>query len=196
MIHLGIELLSSVEVKNTWFGRPFILYVGQRGGYKNFKSLLRVFASTPALRDEFKLVAFGGGIFSDIEKMELRRFGLTDKDVISIEGDDQVLMSLYASAHCMVYPSMYEGFGMPPLEAMSFGCPVVCSNAGSLPEIAGDGAYMVSPENLDDIRVGLEEVCYNMELRGNLKHRGRLRTGKFSWDVCGGKTKDVYTSLV
>jgi glycosyltransferase involved in cell wall biosynthesis len=123
---------------------PFLLFVGLRAGYKNFSGLLAAMAASPALSRDFRIVAFGGGPFSAAETRAIGDAGLTGR-VIQLGGDDAMLDELYYRATALVYPSRYEGFGLPPLEAMARGCPVVSSNTSSLPEVVGDAAELFDP---------------------------------------------------
>ena len=111
--------------------RPYLLYVGHRGGYKNFKSLLDAYAASSRLRSDFDLIVFGGGPFTSTELMHVQSLRLRPDAIRRETGEDLALARAYAGAHIFIYPSKYEGFGIPPLEAMSSGCPVACSNVRS-----------------------------------------------------------------
>ena len=137
--------------------RPSLLYVGHRGGYKNFRTLLQAYGSSPILR-EFELIAFGGYPLLRDEQKEIRRLGITDR-VRFESGSDRELAARYQAAAAFIYPSKYEGFGISPLEAMSHGCPVVCSNAGAIPELVGDAGVYLDPNNAEELRTALERVA-------------------------------------
>ena len=120
--------------------RPSLLYVGHRGGYKNFNTLLQAYGNSPVLR-EFELIAFGG---SPLPPTSRKRSDAWVSSSGRFESDPIKSWRSVTGAAAFVYPSKYEGFGIPPLEAMSHGCPVVCSNAGSIPEVVGDaGVYSI-----------------------------------------------------
>jgi glycosyltransferase involved in cell wall biosynthesis len=102
------------------------------------------------------------------------------------------LRVFYEAAKAFVFPSLYEGFGLPPLEAMASGTPVVCSGATSLPEAVGDAAIMVNPENVFDIARGMREVLYNNELRAEMVARGRQRVSHFRWLDTARELLEVY----
>ncbi len=172
--------------------RPYILFVGKRGGYKNFETLLRGYAHSLRLKRDLSLVCFGGGRFSPDEEAAMRRFGLSDGQVLQKEGGDRELMRSYAHAAVFVYPSAYEGFGIPLLEAMSSGCPIACSNAGPFPEVAGRAAEFFDPADEEDIRRAIEKIVYSTRFRKSLIQLGRERAGKFSWDQCARDTLQVY----
>lgn len=199
VIHLGYSLTSETAEINSQkepMGgqRPFLLYVGNRGGYKNFGTLLKAFSSSPILR-EFDLVAFGGPPLLPGEWEEIKRLGITDR-VRFESGSDRDLAERYRAAAAFVYPSMYEGFGIPPLEAMSHGCPVVCSNAGSIPEVVGDGGVYFDPNNSDELRSTLERVATTETFQENLRVRGYQRITEFSWDRCAEATAKVYREIM
>lgn len=195
VIHLGFTLTSPVASTVTLTNnRPFLLYVGPRGGYKNFDALLNAYASSAALRSNFSLVAFGGGRFSTAEAEHICTLGLQDS-VKHRSGDDRLLSILYRQASAFVYPSLYEGFGIPPLEAMGFDCPVICSNTSSIPEVVGDAARLFDPEDIDALRAAIEAVVGSSDLRDDLVRRGRERIQHFSWDRTAKKTLDIYREL-
>jgi glycosyltransferase involved in cell wall biosynthesis len=198
VIHLGFTQTNQAasEQKVDLRGRPFFLYVGARGGYKNFDLLARVYADSTALRNNFDLVCFGGGAFASREKSMLQQLGLSEPRVRHVSGDDSILASLYRSASVFIYPSLYEGFGIPPLEAMNFDCPVVCSDASSIPEVVGDAAELFDPSDPDSMRTAVERVASDEALRGTLVARGRDRIKQFSWERCAKETLDVYARVL
>ena len=174
--------------------RPFLLYVGLRNGVKNFATLLRAYVESTTLRRDYDLVCAGGGAFTAAERERIRQ-GLVADRVRYVEVDDVLLKRLYARAHLFVYPSLYEGFGLPLLEAMRCGCPVVCSNTSSMPEIAGDAARYFEPEDAEQMRVVMERVLHSETEREQMKNRGYLRAKLFSWESCIAKTAEVYRRL-
>ena len=195
-VHLGYSLAAAPDDASATDGehKSSLLYVGGRGGYKNFRTLLQAYASSPTLR-ECELIAFGGGPFLPQEQEEIHRLGVDDR-VRFESGSDQALAARYRSAAAFVYPSLYEGFGLPPLEAMSHGCPVVCSNAGPIPEVVGDAGMYFDPTDVEDLRTALERVVTTVELRANLRERGFQRIALFSWDKCATETAKIYRGLV
>jgi len=176
--------------------KPYILYVGKRGGYKNFNSLIEAYSTSKMLRGEVAIVAFGGNSFTTDELKSISKLGISSSDVVQLGGGDRMLEFLYRNALCFVYPSEYEGFGIPPLEAMSFSCPVVCSNSSSMPEVVGDAALMVSPLSVDEIREGIESVVFNSSLRAHLIQKGKERGGMFSWEACARRTLELYRAVL
>jgi glycosyltransferase involved in cell wall biosynthesis len=195
VVHLGHSLTTDADHTSTQSdtGKPTLLYVGIRAGYKNFKTLLQAFASSPILR-EFELIAFGGPPAQPDEHEEITRLGITDR-VRFESGSDQQLAARYQGATAFIYPSKYEGFGLPPLEAMSHGCPVVCSNAGSIPEVVGDAGLYFDPNNPEELRTALERIATTETLQTDLRQRGYTRIGAFSWDRCAAETAQIYREI-
>ncbi len=168
-----------------------ILYVGRRDGYKNFAALLQAYAHSRALRSETGCVAFGGGPFTSRERAEMTALGV-ERCFIQRSGDDAELIAAYRSATALVYPSLYEGFGIPPLEAMARGCPVVCSNVSSIPEVVGDAGLYFDPRRPDELQRALETVLSNTSVAQDLSHRGLRRSELFSWSRCALETSRIY----
>lgn len=196
VVHLGFALTQSAQVALRMRNRPFVLYVGSRRGYKNFELLLAAYASNPELCDNFDLVAFGGGAFKARELEIIRSLKLSRNQVRQMSGDDRVLGALYGQAAMFVYPSLYEGFGIPPLEAMSFNCPVACSNTSSIPEVVGDAAIQFDPLDTDSIADALVSLASDSALRLKLIELGRARVAKFSWEQCAKQTLGIYRALL
>ena len=176
--------------------RPFLLYVGNRDGYKNFTGFIEAYAASPQLRKNFDVVCFGGGPFADREIEFFVRLGIDPIRVCQVAGNDTLLAGLYRSASVFVYPSLYEGFGIPPLEAMSFGCPVVCSNVSAIPEVVGDAAKMFYPLDSGAIAAAIEQVVGDQSVRSVLISRGLARVKNFSWHRCALQTAEVYQRLL
>lgn len=196
VVHLGFALTSSDLAPISPARKPYLLFVGSRGGYKNFSNFLEAYASSQDLREALDLVAFGGGDFSSKEQSLMRHYGLNELQVRQISGGDEVLGALYKSAALFVYPSLYEGFGIPPLEAMSFDCLVACSNTSSIPEVVGDAAVLFDPHSVESISAALQAVLNNEELRSRLRAKGRERVRAFSWRTCAEQTLDVYRKVL
>jgi glycosyltransferase involved in cell wall biosynthesis len=186
---------SPGERKVFQIDKPYLLYVGIRGDYKNFTRLVEAYHLSQRLNQDFQLICFGGGAFSADEKLQINSLQLADK-VIHISGDDNKLAYLYRRATAFIYPSLYEGFGMPPLEAMAFNCPVICSNVSSIPEVVGDAGEYFDPYNVDSIIDAIEKVVYSETRSNHLRQLGQARTKVFSWDLCAKQTSEVYHSLL
>jgi len=107
----------------------------------------------------------------------------------------ETLRAFYQAASAFVFPSLYEGFGLPPLEAMACGTPVVCSNVSSLPEVVGDAAMVVNPENVFDIARGMREILLNTDLRAGFIERGLQQLGRFSWERTAAQVLQAYEEI-
>lgn len=199
VVHHGVDTPNiSTTILHTSLAssdQPYILYVGARGGYKNFKGLLKAVAQSPKLKNDFRIIAFGGGALSRHEREEVENCGLDDCQVLHVSGDDSLLKTYYENASVFCYPSLYEGFGMPPLEAMSAGCPVVSSNTSSMPEVISDAAEFFNPEDIECFAQAIEAVVYSAERRADLVARGYMRVHALSWNKCAQQTLNVYEKL-
>jgi glycosyltransferase involved in cell wall biosynthesis len=204
VVPLGFELnspkdldcfakLAMTEEKHK---KHFLLYVGARNGYKNFEGLLKAIASSVFLKKEVELLCFGGGAFTAQEKKLALTLGLKLESLNQISGSDDLLASLYSQASAFVYPSLYEGFGIPPLEAMHFSCPVACSNTSSIPEVVGPAGAYFDPENNEEMAAILEQIVCNTELRSQLIKAGQEQLAKFSWARCASDTLKIYEEVL
>lgn len=199
VVYLGCDDLVPSADKGTQMqndARPYLLYVGSRGGYKNFKALIQAFSRSNYLRSGFSVMCFGGGAFTLDEHALFRQLQVSREHVSQIGGNDQTLASMYRNAAAFVYPSRYEGFGIPPLEAMSLGCPVICSNTSSIPEVVGDAGEYFDPSDPDSIRVAIESVLQSSSRSDDLVAKGHRRRALFSWERCARETLNVYRSIL
>jgi glycosyltransferase involved in cell wall biosynthesis len=198
VVHLGFDQFAPREDSKqsvALAGKPFLLYVGQRGGYKNFIGFLKAVASSSRLLSDFDIVAFGGPQFSADEMNVMSSLGFSQNQVRQRSGSDGLLGGLYSSARAFVYPSLYEGFGIPPLEAMAHQCPVISSNTSSMPEVIGSAGKYFDPRDVDDMRQVIESVVYSDTRIGFLRKSGSERLSVFSWKKCAQETLDIYKSL-
>ena len=195
--YLGYDALAASSITATELvgDSPYLLHVGGRQGYKNFEGLLRAYTASDWLRTNFRVVCFGGGAFSPTERGLMAELGISGAQVVQIGGADDRLAALYSSAAAFVYPSMYEGFGIPPLEAMSLGCPVICSNTSSIPEVVGEAGEYFDPADTGSIRDALERVLQSASRRSQLVDLGYVRCRRFSWERCANETAAVYRRL-
>lgn len=177
-------------------GRPYLLYVANRAAYKNFSVVLKAFSLSFRVRKELALVAFGGGPFTAEEQQQICDAGLSGENVLQMHGSDDLLSSLYAGAKAFVYPSLYEGFGLSPLEAMSHGCPVISSNASCMPEVLGDGAIYFQPDCAESLAASIYSVLDDPELVRSIVEKGYAQSRKYTWRVCAENTVSVYRSLL
>jgi glycosyltransferase involved in cell wall biosynthesis len=201
VVHHGFERFDLGATSVTAFTaeqpqRPFLLYVGARGGYKNFARVLKAVASRPVLQGAFDVVAFGGGAFNAGELALISTLGFAPQAVRQVGGGDEVLGSLYSAAAAFVYPSVYEGFGLPPLEAMVQNCPVVTSNSSSMPEVVGNAGEYFDPLDIDAQSDAICKVVFDAQRRSQLIELGRQRLPMFSWDRCALETQIVYQKVL
>ena len=198
---ISVTYLASNDWTNVCFQNidndihsPYILYVGERSGYKNFSSLIKAFASSKYLRNDFNIITFGGKRFNKSELGFIESFGLL-KNVKQRFGDDSVLASMYSGASALIYPSLYEGFGIPPLEAMAFNCPVIASNTSSIPEVVGIAGEYFNPTDIEDIKNAIENVVFSPSRIADLKYKGLDRVKEFSWRKCATETLEIYQKI-
>lgn len=203
VVHHGVRPLlpttlqgCAVSESGGSSGPPFILYVGQRHGYKNFGTLVKAMADLRGPAAEFRLVCFGGGNFTRAEEDAFATAGIAKHRIVQVSGDDSALADRYRNAVCMVYPSLYEGFGMPILEAMSLGCPVLCSDSSAMPEVGGDAVLYFDPLHVDSLHQALVDVAESQELRSRLSAKGKARSAQFTWQSCAENTLSVYRKVV
>ncbi len=186
---------GAIEAIKAKYGiaSDYILFVGTLQPRKNLVRLIEAFASMQVGKyANLQLVIAGkkGWLYQEIFR-QVEEFGLEDRVVFTgyvPEGDLPVLMS---GARLFVFPSLYEGFGLPVLEAMACGVPVACSNVSSLPEVAGDAAVLVDPLDVEGMAVAIERVLGDEDLRGELIERGFEQAKKFSWEKCARETLKV-----
>ena len=175
--------------------RDYFLYVGNLQPRKNLPRFLDAYVHLPADRPPLVIVGqrawLARDIFATIRRLDLERsVHLTGY----VRAED--LPALYSGALAFAYPSLFEGFGLPVLEAMACGAPTLTSNTSSIPEVAGDAAVLVDPRDVEAIRDGLERLIGSEELRASLRRRGLERAQKFSWNRCAEATLMAYRSVL
>jgi glycosyltransferase involved in cell wall biosynthesis len=170
---------------------PYVLYVGSRSAYKNFHGLLRAFAATEAARN-MRLVAAGGGSWSAAERETIAELGLDSRVLLLPRVDDERLGKLYCGAALFVYPSLYEGFGLPPLEAMSARCPVLVSRSSSLPEICGDAAHYFDSAREGALEHELGRLLGDVALLQAKVDAGRTWVERYTWKATAEGTLVAY----
>ena len=192
VVYLG-HSLAVAETRCAEGARsPYLLYVGSRSDYKNFSGFIEAYGGSQFLRNNVNVVAFGGGAFTDSERALFRKNQVSDNSISQIGGGDDLLAEYYRDAALFVYPSLYEGFGIPPLEAMSHGCPVVCSGTSSIPEVVGDAAVLFDPYSVDSMMECIERTLIDSRARESMSSKGFERIQAFSWEKCAKETLDVY----
>lgn len=192
-----IPLASSFSidkvVKHTNRGK-YLLYVGNRSIYKNFYFMLSSIKDLLRDHNDLKLICFGGK-FDKKEEAFLQNLQIADK-VELVTGEDDTLIDLYKNALALIFPSYYEGFGIPIVEAFSCGCPIISSTSKSLMEVAQNAAIYFDPKDNRAIQDTVEKVINDENLRKNLINMGFERNKAFSWKETAQKTKQTYQSIL
>ena len=192
---LNNEKINEVKQKYN-LKYPFILYVGGLAFHKNIPTLIKAFYKIKKDEKKQKLVIAGGKgwkykeIFETIDKLNLQNDVIFTGYVLDVD-----LPALYNAADLFVYPSLYEGFGLPPLESMACGTPVITSNTSSLPEVVGDAGIMIDPHDVDGLADAMHKVLSNEGLRDDMIKRGLERAKMFSWERCARETLEVYEEV-
>ena len=153
---------SNIRVANVKCAQKklnnIILFVGSRRGYKNFSLLIEAFSNSPFLKKNFKIGLFGGEKFDKLDYQILKKFNCSNESIIIFDNEKFSLQYLYSNVAILAYPSAYEGFGLPVIEAMSCGCPVVCSSGGSIPEVGGEGLEYFDGNDIDHFKKIIEDI--------------------------------------
>jgi glycosyltransferase involved in cell wall biosynthesis len=197
-IHIGVDdSWFRMNKKTSPYARSYILFVGNVKPHKNVKGLLSAYAT---IKDKYDVdlliigkkegfITGDQSVFQLAEQMEGR---------VQFTGyvDDDTLKQYFAHADMLVFPSLYEGFGLPPLEAMASGCPVIVSNAASLPEVCGDAALYCDPYQPDDIANKIALVMGSSSLREQLQVKGYERAKQFTWEKCAQETVAVIEEVL
>jgi len=175
--------------------QKYILFVGSRDGYKNFDRFLRSVASLLLRDKELYVVCAGSGAFKALELKQMEDLNIASQ-LIQYDVNDDTLASLYQNAQLFVFPSLYEGFGIPVLESFACACPLVCSNTSSLPEIAGEGACYFDPYSETSMQSAIFKVLNDKTLRDQLVLNGRERLKNFSWKETAMQTQKIYENIL
>jgi len=162
---------------------PFILYPARPWPHKKHARLIESFERLRETRPRLRLLLTGGGL----ERLDPLPEGVTSLGSVSTER----IVSLYRRAACLVFPSLYEGFGLPPLEAMACGCPVAASNTGAIPEVCGDAAVLFDPLDVDAIAAAVLEADEHSQ---ELREKGLARAAEYSWERAARQHEDVYVA--
>jgi glycosyltransferase involved in cell wall biosynthesis len=183
------------ESLNLSLPENYVFFIGKRNGYKNFDLFVESMALIMKKDSSLNIVCAGGGVFTKAEKEKFRDFDIESR-ISHFFGGDNLIQHLYSKALAFVFPSLYEGFGIPILEAFSCNCPVICSRTSSLPEIAKDSAIYFNPEDKTEMRNSIEEVLYDKTLRERLVELGVERLKDFSWANTARQTKKIYKEII
>jgi len=189
---------DEIESIRTHFDLPlrYVLAVGTIQPRKNYGRLARAVAALNRRGNALTLVIAGKrGWLADQVQRDIAESGIGDRVRVLDYVEDRALPSLYAGAAVFCQPSLYEGFGLPVVEAMACGAPVVASNNSSLPEVAGDAALLVDPLDSDALASGIARVLEDSVLHAELVDRGRIRSASFTWQSCAEKTLRVLRTV-
>jgi len=202
VVYAGIDHSLFRPVSNRIYDYPYVLFVGSEHPRKNFTGLLKAFSrlkGEPGFKD-LKLVNVGraGGPEADFRGQTMKVINALDLagDVICADFvPESELPAYYSGAEVFVLPSLYEGFGLPPLEAMACGCPVVTSNTSSLPEVVGEAGIMVNPYDTDSLAQAMRQVLTDAKIRDGMIRKGLKRAKRFSWEETARQTQKVYNKV-
>ena len=202
VVHLGISTLPSESntssLSKLGICKPYFLFIGTLEPRKNLERLLGAFAIAPQwYKDKFNLVIAGGKGWGcvDVEKL-VSNNRLQDSVKVLGYVTDQQLGALYARAQFLAMPSLYEGFGLPLLEVMQYGVPVLISHGGALAEVAGDGGLHIDPYSVDSISTGIQRMLRDKKLIKTLSDNAFCRASDFSWDKCAAETMAVFEEAI
>jgi len=177
--------------------KPFILFVGNLKPHKNLATLVEAFGrivrSTP---HDLLIAGKESGFITADRASRHAAAALGDRIRFTGELPHESLEQFFLHADAFVFPSLYEGFGLPPLEAMACGCPTIVARAGSLPEVCGDAALYFNPTSPEELASVILRLLSDADLRQGLEERGRCRAARFSWDRCAAETLEVIEGLV
>ena len=199
----SIDDAAQIEMARRKYALPekYLLYLGGYDQRKNVRVIIAAFARLPEFyRAGYRLALAGVNLGHDSEffpdPRRLARDANLPDDALCYVGwaDEAAKPALYAGASAFLFPSLYEGFGLPPLEAMACGTPVVCANASSLPEVVGDAAIALPPDDADAWADAIRVVLTEVERRVEMRERGIAQARKFSWTRCAEETLAVYAS--
>jgi glycosyltransferase involved in cell wall biosynthesis len=196
VVHHGFSPLPLPVDGPQGSGEPYLLYVGSRAGYKNFGLLLEAF-SRSGLAGDYRLLAVGGGSFTPEEGERIASLELGRSVTVVPKADDGTLARAYRDATLFIYPSLYEGFGFPPLEAMSLGCPVLVNKTSSLPEICGDAAfYFDDAADVGELSRCLTSIVADDRGRAVKQVLGEQRVRLYDWTRSAQSTLNVYCTVL
>lgn len=186
--------LADADISNL--PKRYILYIGDRWGYKNFPTFIKSISNV-LQKDPELYVVLGGGKPLSLEEIEMiNRLSIKSRIYHYPQISEAQIGALYRNALVFVFPSKYEGFGIPILEAYNYRCPLIVSDSGSLPEVAGNACIYIDPDDELSITNAIEKIVYDPSLRNSLIEKGAIRAREFSWGKTALETRKVYESVI
>jgi len=195
VVYQGTPNIQSSN-KEYNFDFKFFLYVGSRKKYKNFEIILKALSLNKEILNDYKLICFGSENleFSEIELME--KLNINKKDIILLNGNDEILQGLYRKAEALIYPSLNEGFGFPPLEAMSLACPVIVSQNEAIKEAVGEYGFYFNPKDEKSLLDIIEKIINKNFDKENLILNGMKRSNQFNWNKTCLDIEKIYEKVL
>jgi glycosyltransferase involved in cell wall biosynthesis len=187
---------AAIRAKYAIGDKPYIFAIGTVQPRKNYARLIQALAQVRAVHDVILVIAGGTGWLEDEMYRILDALNMRDHVRLIGFADDDDLPAFYSEAYCLAFPSLYEGFGLPILEAMACGTPVMTSNISSMPEAAGDAALLVNPADTDEIANALLRLIADTELRAQLIQRGIAQAKRFTWDKSAAQLAGIYDEIL
>ncbi len=172
----------------------FLLYVGTTEPRKNLSRLIEAYARIHPRNVKLVIAGKKGWLYEETFSL-VESLGLHEDVIFPGYVDDADLPALYSAAHCFLFPSLYEGFGLPVPEAMACGTPVITSNTSSLLEVAGDAAILINPNNIDDMRDAIQAVMANPSMHADMRKKGLENASRFTWERTANQTLEIYQQL-
>lgn len=197
VVHHGLFNVSddeNIHLQNGCYSN-YVLFVGERKTYKNFVNFIKGLKNLLLKDASLQVICAGGGPFTDKERELLRSFKISGQ-CHQVTPDDAQLKQLYRNALAFIFPSIYEGFGLPILESFDAECPVIMSDLEVFHEVGGNAALYFNPESAEDIEDKIATVLGSTEKQSSMKISGKERLNHFSSDLCIDKTVQVYKSLL
>ena len=199
VVYDGIDRSIFKPVRARMLDRPYILYVGSERPRKNLGTLFEAFAQIRKEFPDLRLVKIGtegrSPKYRKDTRMKMGGLGITRRIIFIDYVSERELARYYSSARLLAYPSLYEGFGLPPAEAMACGCPVVTSNVSSLPEVVGDAGITIDPHDTEGLAQAMRRVLTDSKLREDMRKKGLEQAKKFSWEKAAEQTLEVYNKV-
>ncbi len=175
---------------------PFLLYVGSRLKYKNFDFFVKAYAKSTKINKNFKILLFGGGKLTQKEKDLLSELKVDEHKIIQLEGNDNLLNFLYQKASAFIFPSVYEGFGLPIVESLKNKCPVVCSKIPIFEEIGKNSVNYFDLKDIDNLIDTILKVVEQEKKEKIFNDNINLIMEKFNWENCFEKTIKIYKNTI